>query len=111
MESFINGFVQLNPALQELIVIGLTALVSFLLLQLAAIAPGLAEYIGQYKTGIVTWLAGLVFQLLQNVLNGVPADWEAVAGLVMQLIVAVAVVLLGFAGLRRAKVRGASALR
>jgi hypothetical protein len=109
--DLVTNFVQLNPGLQELIVIGITALVSFLLLQLAALSPALADYIGQYKTGIVVWLSGLVFQLLQNQLNNVPANWEAVAGLVMQLIVAVAAVLLGFAGLRRAQVRGAAALK
>jgi hypothetical protein len=109
--DLVTNFVQLNPGLQELIVIGITALVSFLLLQLAALSPALAAYIGQYKAGIVVWLSGLVFQLIQNQLNNVPANWETVAGLVMQLIVAVAAVLLGFAGLRRAQVRGAAALK
>ena len=109
--DLVNSFVQLTPAFQELIIWIVTALVSFLLLQLAALSQPLADYIGQYKTGIVVWLSGLVFQLIQNQLNNVPANWETVAGLVMQLIVAVAAVLLGFAGLRRAKVRGAAALK
>jgi hypothetical protein len=98
MQSFL---VQLDPGLQNLIVLGLTALVSFLLLQLAALYPPLADYIGQYKAGIVTWLSGLVFNLLQNMLNQVPESWDAVAALVMRLIVEVAAVLLGFALLRR----------
>ena len=103
MQSFL---VQLDPGLQNLIVFGLTALVSFLVLQLAAVYPPLAEYIGQYKAGIVTWLSGLVFNLLQNMLNQVPESWDAVAGLVMRLIVEVAAVLLGFALLRNRGVRG-----
>lgn len=97
MQSFL---VQLDPGLQNLIVFGLTALVSFLLLQLAAVYPPLADYIGQYKAGIVTWLSGLVFNLLQNYLNQIPESWDAVAALVMRLIVEVAAVLLGFAFLR-----------
>ena len=102
MQSFL---VQLDPGLQNLIVFGLTALVSFLVLQLAAVYPPLAEYIGQYKAGIVTWLSGLVFNLLQNMLNQVPESWDAVAALVMRLIVEVAAVLLGFALLRKRGVR------
>ena len=111
MQGLLTGFVAVDPALQELIVVGLTALVSFLLLQLAAISPTLAAYLGQYKTGIVVWISGLVFQLLQNGLNQVPENWESVAVLVMQLIVSVAVVLLGFAGLRKMNARGSAALK
>jgi hypothetical protein len=107
----IQGFVALDPALQELIVFGLTALVSFVLLQLAAAVPWLAEYLGQYKTGIITWLAGLVFQLLQAGLDNVPLEWEGVAVLVMQLIVTVAGVLLAFAGWRKVNGRGSRALQ
>jgi hypothetical protein len=105
-----NGFVQLDPALQELIVFGITALVSFLILQVAAKLPWLAEYLGQYKVGIVAWLSSLVFQLLQAGLNKVPVTWEGVAVLVMQLLVTVAGVLLAFAGWRKAGLKGKSAL-
>lgn len=102
MQSFL---VQLDPGLQNLIVFGLTALVSFLLLHLASLSPQLAEYIGQYKAGIVTWLSGLVFNLLQNYLNQVPESWDTVAALVMRLIVEVAAVLIGFSFLRRKGVK------
>lgn len=108
--QLVNLFVQLDPKLQELIALGVTALVSFLLLQLARIYPALAEYLGQYKVGIVTWLTGLVVQVVQAYLDKVPANWEQVAVLVMQLIVEVAVVLMGFALYRRAKLKGHAAL-
>jgi len=105
MQSFL---VQLDPKLQELIVLGLTALVTFLLLQLAAVPSlkWLADYLGEYKVSIVTWGAGLIFNLLQNVLNKIPESWDSVLLLVMQLIVEVAAVLLAFAALRKAGVRG-----
>lgn len=102
-----QGFlVQLDPGIQNLIVFVLTGVVSFLLLQLAALYPPLADYIGQYKVGIVTWLSGLVFNLLQNELNRIPESWDAVVALVMRLIVEVAAVLLGLSFLRARGVRG-----
>lgn len=110
MEGFTAFFVPLSPALQDLIVLAVTALVSFLLLQIAAAVPWLAEYLGQYKTGIITWLSGLIFTLLQAGLNQIPATWDAVVSLVMQLIVEVALVLLAFAGWRKLKAPGARAL-
>lgn len=105
MQGVLGFLVQLDPGIQALIVTGLTALVSFLLLQLAALYPPLAEYIGQYKAGIVTWLSGLVFNLLQNWLNQVPQEWDNVAALVMRLVVEVAAVLLAFSFLRRKGVK------
>ena len=106
--QLVTFLVQLDPDLQALIVFGLTALVSYILLQLAAVVPWLAEYLGQYKAGIVTWLAGLIFNLLQNALNQVPQTWDTVLALVMRIIVEVAAVLLAFAALRK---RGAKALQ
>lgn len=103
-------FVPVSPELESLILIGVTALVSFLLLQLAALSPTLAEYLGQYKVGIIAWLVGLVVQLLNAQLNQIPMEWDAVVSLVMQLIVSVAAVLLAFAGYRKVKAPGAKAL-
>jgi hypothetical protein len=109
--DFINAFVQLDPRLQELLALLVTAVVSFLILQLAAVVPALAEYLGQYKVGIVTWLTGLAVQLVQAQLDRIPVAWESVAVLVMKLIAEVAVVLLGFALYRRAQVKGYQALQ
>lgn len=106
MESFVSFFVQLDPRLQEFIALALTFVVGFLLLKLAALSPALAEYLGQYKVGIVTWLTGLVVNLIQNALNRIPETWDNVAALVMQLIVEVAVVLFGFSLLRKRGVKG-----
>jgi hypothetical protein len=106
----LQGFVAVSPELQGLILFGVTALVSFLLLQLANAVPWLAEYLGQYKAGIVTWLVGLIVQLLNAQLQRIPASWDEVVVLVMQLIVTVAGVLLAFAGWRKVKAPGASAL-
>lgn len=99
-------YVQLDPNLQALITLVVTALVSFLILKLAALYPPLADYIGQYKAGIVTWLSGLVFNLLQAQLDKIPATWDNVAALVMKLIVEVAVVLGFFSYLHSRGVKG-----
>ena len=105
-------FVQLDPNFQELVVFLLTAAVSFVILQLVntPALKWLGDYLGQYKVGIVTWLSGLVFQLLQNALNQIPAQYDNVALLVMQLIVEVAIALGVFAFWRRAQARGFRAL-
>lgn len=110
IESFSTFAAQLDPKLQELIALGITALVSYLILQLANLYPALAEYLGQYKVAIVTWLTGLVVQLLQAALDKVPVTWDAVAVLAMQLIAQVIIVLLGFALIRRKQAKGYKAL-
>lgn len=96
-ELLATAYVQIDPALQNLIALAVTALVSFLLLQLTNTLPWLAEYLGQYKVGIVTWLTALVIQLVQAGLDQIPMEWDAVASVAMKLIVEVVVVLLGFA--------------
>jgi xanthine/uracil/vitamin C permease (AzgA family) len=98
--------VQLDPGIQNLFTLGVTFVVTFLLLKLAALYPPLADYIGQYKAGIITWVVGLLVQLSQNWLNQIPESWDTVAMLVMRLIVEVAAVLLAFAFLRKRGVRG-----
>lgn len=108
MNQLATAFVQLDPTFQALITALVTLLVSYLLLQLATLWPALAEYLGQYKVGIVTWLSGLVFNLLQNVLNQVPATWDTVLALAMRLIVEVCVALGIFSYFRA---RGVKALR
>ena len=102
MQAF---FVQLDPNLQTLITFGITALVTFLLVALSNSVPWLAEYLGQYKAGIVAWLSGLVFNLLQNLLNQIPATWDSVVSLVMRMIVEVAVVLIGVQFFKRRGVK------
>ena len=107
----LQGFVEVSPALQDLILFGITALVSFVFLQLANAVPWLAEYLGQYKNAIVVWLVGLIVQLLNAGLQQIPATWDAVVSLVMQLIVTVVGILLAFAGWKRLNAPGASALK
>jgi len=106
----LQGFVEVSPALQNLILLGVTALVSFLLLQIAAALPWLADYLGQYKDGIIVWIVGLLVQLLNAQLQKIPATWDEVVSLVMQLIVTVAAVLLAFLGWKKIKAPGAKAL-
>ena len=111
IETLSNFAVQLDPKVQELIALAITALVSYLLLQLASLYPELAAYLGQYKVAIITWLTALVVQLIQAVLDKVPATWDNIALLVMQLIVEVVIVLTGFMVIRRKKLKGHNALR
>ena len=104
-------FVQLDPQLQNYVALAFTFVVSYLILQLAAISPMLAEYLGQYKVGIVTWLTGLAVQLLQAQLNQIPATWDTVVIVAQRLLVEVLVVLVGFAAIRSKEFLGHNALR
>jgi hypothetical protein len=106
----IASFVQLDPALQEGIALVVTFVVSYLLLQLAALSPILAAYLGQYKVGIIVWVTGLAVQLIQAELNKIPANWDEVVFLVMKLLAEVLLVLFGFAAIRSKKVKGYQAL-
>lgn len=111
MEVLSALLVQLDPRLQEIVALLVTAVVSFLILQLATIVPDLAAYLGQYKVGIVTWLTGIVVQLVQAQLDRIPLEWEGVALVVMQLIVEVVLVLFAFALYRRRQLKGHIALQ
>lgn len=106
MLGLVNGFVALDPGIQALLSTLFTFVVGFLILQVAALSPALAEYLGQYKVGIVTWITGLVVNLIQNELNQIPPTWEGVATLVMKLIVEVAAVLLALNVLKKKGYRG-----
>lgn len=108
--NLVNLFVVLDPKIQELIALGVTALVSFLLLQLAALFPALAAYLGQYKVGIITFLTGVVVQLVQAQLDKIPATYDSIVLIVMQLIIEVAIVLLGFSLYRKKQLKGHTAL-
>lgn len=110
IESISNFAVQLDPKLQEFIAVAITFVVSYLLLQLANLSPDLAAYLGQYKVAIITWLTGLVVQLVQMGLDKIPVTWDSVVTLVMQLIVQVIIVLSTFAFMRRKQAKGYKAL-
>jgi uncharacterized protein YacL len=103
-------FVSTPPDIQALITIGVTFVVSFLLLKLLEVPAlkWLADYLGQYKTQIVTWAVGLIVAALDGVLLNVPLAWEPVVVIAFQLIVAVAAVFGVFGFLSN---RGVSGLR
>lgn len=108
--DFLNFLVQLDPKLQELIALGVTFVFSWLVLQIANVLPWLAEYLGQYKVGIVTWFTGLIVQLVQAQLDKIPQTWDNVVLLVMQLLGEVIIILTAFAFYRRSKIKGYRAL-
>jgi hypothetical protein len=110
MNVFTTAFVQLDPALQVFVELAVTLVVSFLTLQVAAVFPALAEYLGQYKASIVLWGVGIAVQLIQAQLNKIPFEWDSVAFLAMKLLAEVLVVLFGFAAVRTRQLKGYRAL-
>lgn len=107
----LSFYVQLDPSLQVVLELIVTFVVSFLFLQLSALSPALAEYLGQYKASIAVWLTGVVVQLIQTQLNKVPANWDEVVFITMKLIAEVILVLFGFAAIRATKTKGHIALQ
>jgi hypothetical protein len=106
-----SAYVRLDPELANWITIGATLVVGFLLVQLSNIPAlkWLADYLGQYRVAVAAWLAGVIVQFLQaGLLDKIPAMWDNVVTIVMQLIVAVIVTLYGFRLLRD---RGAKGFR
>ena len=101
----LNFYVQLDPALQVFVELGVTLVVSFLFLQLASFFPALAEYLGQYKASSMVWLTGVAIQLIQAQLNKIPVSWDEAVFLAMKLLAEVLVILIGFNGLRKAGYR------
>ena len=106
-----NLYVQLDPALKTFIGLGVTFVVSYLILQLAAVSPKLAEYLGQYKVGIVTWVTAVAVQLTQAQLDKIPAQWDEVVFLAMKLFAEVLITLFGFVAIRAFNIKGHNALR
>lgn len=108
--TVLNYLVQLDPRLQEFIALAITAVVSFLILQVYRVNPWLGEYLGQHKVGITVWLTGLVVQIIQERLDQVPATWDSVLSLAMQLIVEALIVIVGLAFWRKQNLKGSQAL-
>jgi hypothetical protein len=99
----LDFLVQLDPRLQQLIALGVTFVVALAINYLTTAAPWLAEYLGQHRVAVITWLTGIIVQIIQSQLDKIPATWDSVLLLVMQLIVEVSVVLIGFAYLAKKK--------
>lgn len=104
----IQSFIQTPADIQALITVGVTFVVSFLLLKLVDVPAlkWLADYLGQYKVQIVTWAVGLIVAALDGLLTQIPLAWEPVTVIVFQLIVAVAAVFGVFDFLSKRGVRG-----
>jgi len=106
-----GAFVQLDPALANWVTIAATLLVGILFAKAAEIplVAKLLEYLHaeNYKMAISAWLAGVVVQFLQaGILDKIPAMWDNVVAIVMQLLVAVIVTLYGFHLLAKRGVKG-----
>jgi putative flippase GtrA len=110
MEFLSSMYVTLDPQLAEWIGFAATAIVSFLILQVANTLPWLGEYLGQHRVGITVWLTGVLVQLAQAQLDRIPESFDSIVALVMQLIGQVIIVMVGFALYRKAQAKGHEAL-
>lgn len=110
LEILSTAYVQLDPRLAEYIALGVTAVVSFLILQVSASIPWLGEYLGQHRVGITVWLTGIIVQLVQARLDQIPESFDSIVTLVMNLIIQVIIVFVAFAVYKRTQAKGSQAL-
>lgn len=90
-QGFKAEYVQLPDKLQIAITVLVTAAVGWVFAQLVTLWPWLAGLIGQYKDQVALALAGAVVIAVQNALNTIPPQYEQVATIILQFIVAILV--------------------
>lgn len=84
-----EGFVALPGELQAVIVSACVFVVGWVFTQIGAMLPWFTRLFGQYADEVAMALAGAVIGVIQNALNMIPPEWEAVGNAAMVLIVAV----------------------
>jgi ABC-type Fe3+ transport system substrate-binding protein len=89
MLAFFQNLVQLPDPIVLAILSGVTLLLGLILTQLAKALPWLAAFLGQYVDEVAVAVAGVVVTYLNNLLAQIPANWEGVATIALQLVVAI----------------------
>lgn len=102
----IQSFVQLPDPLQAAIFALVTFVVGFVFTQLSNAIPWLGSFFGQYKVEISMAISGALVTLVQNLLNAIPAQYDNVVSLALQLLIAVLASLGLFNFLTKKNVRG-----
>lgn len=98
-------FVEFPLQLQDAIVAVFVFAVGWLFAQIGARWPWFVKAFGQYADEIAITIAGALIGVIQNALNMIPPEWEAVGNAAMVLIVAVLAAIGLFRTLGKAQVR------
>ena len=85
----IASFVSLPDPLQASILALVTFVVGFLFTQIANASPWLGAFLGQYKVEISMAVSGALVTVVQNLLNAIPAQYDNVVTIALQLLIAV----------------------
>ena len=102
----IQAFVQLPDPLQAAILALVTFVVGFVFTQIANAIPWLGSFLGQYQVEISMAVAGALVTVVQNLLNAIPAQYDNIVTIVLQLLIAVLASLGFFQLFAKAGVRG-----
>jgi hypothetical protein len=104
----IQSFVQFPDPLQAAILALVTFVVGFLFTQIANALPWLGAFLGQYKVEISMAVSGALVTVIQNLLNAIPAQYDNVVTIALQLLIAV---LASFGFFKFFEARGARGFR
>lgn len=102
----VQTFVQLPDPLQAAIFALVTFVVGFVLTQISSKVPWLGSFFGQYKVEISMAISGALVTLAQNLLNAIPAQYDDIVSLFLQLLIAVLASLGLFNFLAKRNVKG-----
>lgn len=102
----VASFVVLPDPIKVAITALITFAVGWVFTQIAKAVPWLANFLGQYVDEISIAIAGGVVLAIQNFLNTIPAQYDDIVSLVLQLIIAVLAALGLFKVLQKAKAPG-----
>lgn len=98
-------FVELPNELQAAIVAVCVFVVGWVFAQIGARWPWFVKAFGQYADEIAMALSGALIGAIQNALNMIPPEWEAVGNAAVVLIVAVLAAIGLFRTLGKAQIR------
>jgi hypothetical protein len=93
LQTFVQGVVALPDQLQAAITLLVIFLVGWLFAKIAVWVPWLGEFLGQYKDQVSMAVSSALVLYAQQVLNTIPAQFDPIVTIVLQLIVAILVFL------------------
>jgi hypothetical protein len=102
----VASFVVLPDPLKAAITALITFVVGWVFTQIAKAVPWLAGFLGQYVDETSIALAGGVVLAIQNFLNTIPAQYDDIVSIILQLVIAVLASIGLFKVLQKAKAPG-----
>lgn len=101
----VQSFVVMPEPLKVAVTAAITFAIGWVFTQIALRVPWLAGFLGQYVSEVSIAIAGAIVLYIQNLLNAIPAQYDDIVSLVLQLVIAVLASIGLFKMLGKANVR------